>query len=212
MWGPEVQDFSKSAEKVKPTGLTEHSLEKAFFYVPKGQPKSAEELLIKGTGIGESEVEKLYDDYIEHCFPSLSMSFDSFKGYLTKYLEDYDRNDARFPLLFNAFNYDKNNCLNFHEFLLGLASIEPKAPNEEARIKFIFRYYDVDGDGKLTQTEFKKLVKDISICSDDSKTETKVKQMFEQMRANESIDLEAFYKAIANKIIRGTEVLNRIYV
>jgi len=75
VWGPEVEDFSKSAKQNKPTGLTEHSLEKAFFYIPKGEPKNPEEMLIKGIGIGEPEVEKIYDYYIEHCFPSFSLWF-----------------------------------------------------------------------------------------------------------------------------------------
>ncbi len=42
---------------------------------------------------------------------------------MTKY--SYQKNDSRFPSLFNAFNYEKNGFLSFHELLLGLASMEP---------------------------------------------------------------------------------------
>jgi Ca2+-binding EF-hand superfamily protein len=60
-----------------------------------------------------------------------------------------------FPLQFNAFNYEENGFFSFHELLLGLASMEPTADNGEARTKFVFRYYDTDGDGLLCENDFK---------------------------------------------------------
>jgi len=208
VWGPELSLFGRLAKETKPQGIDEFGLEQAFFYVPKDPPRSLEEAMLKALQIGETEVEKLYSDFIEHCFPAFFMTIDSFKDYMTKY--SYHKNDSRFPLLFNAFNYNKNGYLSFHELLLGLASTEPNTANGEARIKFIFRYYDTDGDGFLCESEFKKLVKDISPKDDENTLETKVRDGIKAIGLkNDKIDLADFCKAVGSKTFRGTSNLCR---
>ncbi|XP_054167537.1 uncharacterized protein LOC128964591 [Oppia nitens] len=210
VWGPEVQNFAKIAKQDKPTDLSEESLDRAMFYVPKDQPRNVEQALVKGAGIGNKEAQVIYEDFIQHCFPSLSMSFDSFKDYMIKYLEDYTADDDRFPLLYNAFNYNKNNCLDFHEMLLGVASMEPSAPNAEARLKFVFRYYDTNNDGKLSSDEFKKLVKAMSVGSDENSINNKVREAWTAMGATDTVDVVAFCKAVSEQKFRGTSALCRV--
>jgi Ca2+-binding EF-hand superfamily protein len=79
--------------------------------------------MLKELNIAEAEVEKLYSDFIEHRFSAFRLTFHSFIDYITKY--NYQKNDSRFLSLLNAFNYEKNGFLSFHELLLGLASMEP---------------------------------------------------------------------------------------
>jgi hypothetical protein len=38
--------------------------------------------MLKELNIGEAEVEKLYSDFIEHCFPAFSMTLHSFIDYM----------------------------------------------------------------------------------------------------------------------------------
>ncbi len=98
------------------------------------------------------------------------MTKHSFIDSMTKY--SYQKNDSRFLSLFNAFNYEKNGFVSFHELLLGLASMEPTTSNGEVRIKFVFRYNDSDRNGFLCE-EFKTLVKDISPERDENRLKTK---------------------------------------
>jgi Ca2+-binding EF-hand superfamily protein len=164
--------------------------------------------MLKELNIGEAEVEKLYSDFIEHCFPAFSMTLYSFINYMTKY--SYQKNDSRFPSLFNAFNYEKNGFLSFHELLLGLASMEPTTSNREARIKFVFRYYDSDGDEFLCEDEFKKLIEDIAPECDENKLKTKYEEAIQAIGVkNNKISLQDFCKAVGSKTFRGTSNLCR---
>ena len=208
VWGPEPQDFTQdnvlSDKRARATGITEQSYDHIKELLPKekGKPKNEEQQMISEAGIGETELDKLYDDYIEHCFPSLTMSFDSFKTYTSKYL-DYDHNDTRYPLLFNAFNSKRNNCLNFHELVSGLGAMETKAAKCGPRLQFIFRYYNADCSGKMSLKEFRKMVKDCNVGSPDSSIDTKAKTVFDQLGAKESIDFETFKKGVDNQTIKG---------
>jgi len=47
----------------------------------------------------------LYEDYIEHCFPSFYMTLESLKQYLVKY--GFDKGDTRFAALFRDATYKK---------------------------------------------------------------------------------------------------------
>ena len=49
---------------------TEYSLSDAFKYVPRESPITMEEQMLGQTNITVNDIERLYADFIEHCFPS----------------------------------------------------------------------------------------------------------------------------------------------
>src|SRR5699024_9852812 len=129
--------------------------------------QSAEQELLKSYHIRWEHILEIYENFLEHCYPSCYMSFESFKYYLIKY--GFDRNDSRFRYLFNAFSLYGNDYLDFHEILCGIIIMEPsKALNTEARLKFIFRYYDTARRGYLTIDGFVALVRDIEESNADA--------------------------------------------
>ena len=89
----------------------------------------------------------------------------------------FESNEKQLVRLFNAFNYHKNGFLSFHEVLLGLAAIEPATAHGEARVKFIFRFYDRKNKGMLLESDFRKMVNDIhpDLASNEAEFEKKVR-------------------------------------
>lgn len=204
VWGPEPEDYAQdkklSSKRAKNTGITEQSYDKIKELLPKGKAKNEEQMMISEAGIGEPELDKLYDDYIEHCFPSVTMSFFSFKDYLSKYM-DCDKNDAKFLFLFKAFNSKETNCLNFYEFVSGLAALETKADKCGPRLQFIFRYYGEDR--KMTLNQYQKLVKDCNIGSLGASIEAKASDAWKRLGANDAIDYQKFKQGVESGVIKG---------
>ena len=232
LWGPEAVDFAKQiAGRNGGTGnntaafqqeIAEYSLEEAFLYVPRDPPRNLEESMLKSIHITEKDVERLYADFLDHCFPSFYMAAESFRCYMAKY--GFERADARMGALFRSFNYHKNGYLSFHELLIGLATIEPGTIHGESRVRFIFRYYDADGSGSLSEEEFRALTFDLLCCSGGGgmKPGAITQQMLAQktaegMRAigtrtvngTEQVTMADFNLAIGSRKFRGTSNLCR---
>ena len=121
--------------------------------------------ILESLNITEKQIQLLYIDFIEHCFPSIFMSFISFKDYLRKY--DFITNEKTMKRLFYGFMqkvYFTDHPgfhLLFEELILGLAHIDPQCVFKWRRLQFVFRYYDIDCDGFLNREEFRELIEDI---------------------------------------------------
>ncbi|KAJ6217975.1 hypothetical protein RDWZM_009132 [Blomia tropicalis] len=89
--GPELAKFSKLALKQFSQHFSEYRLSQAFKFVPRDPPQNSEETILKSVGITVTDVERLYVDYLNHCFPSSYCSFDSFQHYMEKYGFETDR-------------------------------------------------------------------------------------------------------------------------
>jgi len=213
LWGPEVIAFSDHVIRKSHQNLFEYALDEALWFVPRDPPRNIEETMLKSINITEKDVERLFEDYVDHCFPSFYMTLNSFKSYMDKY--GFETNDNKLILLFRSFNYMRTGFICFHELLLGLVIIEPETSHGLARARFIFRYYDQDASGCLNNEEFSRLVKDIhqKIKNPDEMNEkintlkrvvgTKIQD------GKEVITGEDFLKAIGDKRIRGTSNLCR---
>ena len=61
--------------------------------------------------------------------------------------------------MFRSFDASKRGMLSWKDVLVGLAAMEPCTPHggtpAEMRCRYIFRYYDSDGDGLLEFNEFR---------------------------------------------------------
>ncbi|KAJ6217351.1 hypothetical protein RDWZM_008508 [Blomia tropicalis] len=212
MFGPELIDFIKLVLKPITQKVTEYSLEEAFFFVPRDPPRNPEEAMLKSIHITEKDVERVYADFIEHCFPSFNQTFESFKCYISKY--GFDINSIRLQSLFRAFNFHLNGYLSFHEVLLGIAALEPNIGHGEFRTRFIFRYYDTDYSGTLNADEFRLLVLDMNPGASQQVIDQKVVEGMQQIgtqliNGRDEIVQDDFVMAVGSRRFRGTSCLCR---
>lgn len=212
LWGPELVEFGRIISNSVVQQVCEFSLDEAFLYVPREPPRNLEEAMLKSIHITEKDVERLYADFIDHCFPSFYQTLESFKCYMAKY--GFEKNDNRLYLLFRSFNYNNNGFLSFHELLIGLATIEPNTSHGESRVKFIFRYYDVDGAGALNYEKFKKMIIDMNPTATPDAINQKVSEGFsvigtKLIDGQQQISSDDFIVAVGSHRFRGTSNLCR---
>ena len=125
--------------------------------------KNQRQMILKALKITEKQIDLFLIDFIEHCFPTNVMSFLSFKVYLRKYCEFF----VEEKWLKRIFNYCAVNWNNFGGYvcfaslLIGLAFLDSECPSLRCRLQYIFRYYDFDRDGYLSEEELREIVRDI---------------------------------------------------
>ncbi|OTF82911.1 hypothetical protein BLA29_011040, partial [Euroglyphus maynei] len=165
---------------MKETKISEYSLEEVFLYVPRDPPRNLEEEMLKPIHITEKDVERLYEDFLIHCYPSFSMSIESFKCYMKKH--EFEKNDHRLVRFFRGFNYTKTNYLSFHELLLGLACMEPTIQHGKFRVKFIYRFFS-DESGVMTKECLRKLL--LEMNPDPNTIDSRLKNALNSFNAKE---------------------------
>jgi len=123
---------------------------------------TAHEALVKSAKLGKKEQDHLFQEFIEQCHPSQNMNSSTFTSFMTTLK---GARPEMVPALFRAFDPHKKHVLSYKEVLHGLAALEPCTQHgglpAEMRCRFMFRYYDLNGDGFLQYEEFKGLVRDI---------------------------------------------------
>ncbi|KAH9417130.1 uncharacterized protein LOC113789988 [Dermatophagoides pteronyssinus] len=226
LWGPELVKYCPALNmtpQMMPQKIEEFSSSQVFHFVSKdGTPKNIEESWLKSVKITENDVERLYYEFLEHCYPSYYMTSDSFRQCLFRL--GLDLPDLNMDRLFIAFNYMKNGFLSFHELLLGLVALEQDTPHDEVRIKFVFRYYDTKQYGVLYEEDMKRMLRDLFIITFGEKKlrsdhlEQKTREAMELFKAQsigrgtrtrQAITWRKFLTVIATHQFRGTSLLCR---
>ncbi len=62
--------------------------------------------------------------------------------------------------VFRAFDLDKSNTVDFHEFLIGLSMISTTS-SAEKKLEWTFHVFDIDGNGLLTRRECLEVIESI---------------------------------------------------
>ncbi|XP_005096992.1 uncharacterized protein LOC101848881 isoform X2 [Aplysia californica] len=179
---------------------------------------TAHEALVKSAKLGKKEQDLLFQEYIEQCQPSQNMNLTTFTSYMTE-LKGARRETI--PALFRAFDPHKKHILSYKDVLLGLAALEPCTQHgglpAEMRCRYMFRYYDVNGDGFLQFEEFKALVKDIrdhkGLPNDDaSLVEDAINsaKLFGE-ETKDKLPSSDFLTAVGSLKFRGTSILFRLH-
>ncbi|OTF81133.1 hypothetical protein BLA29_012555, partial [Euroglyphus maynei] len=103
----------------------------------------------------------IYEEYMEHCWPSTLMCMASFKTFLIRY--GYSRSDTSAQeWIFNALDIGRLGYLDFNQVLIGIVCLNPNTGNEHSiRLKMIFRYYALEKNDELSFEEFVSLVHDL---------------------------------------------------
>ena len=163
LWGPQfnrfLREFDEEIQKVRSDYFVNTDIFDGYTLTDHG------EMLLKSVNISKKLINLFYIDFTEHCFPSLVMSFVSFKDYLGKY--GFKTSEKFTKRMFNCFmldttlNHNSVHCLLFIDLLLGLANIDPKSLSNGSRLRFVFQYYDIDRDGYLSKEELREMIEDI---------------------------------------------------
>lgn len=164
--------------------------------------KNMEVEIMTSLHIGRREADKVYSEWLEYCFPTFLMTYTSFMAYWSEYIPNHDIS-AIGQSMFRAFAYIGKPYLNFTEFLLGLACIEPNCTSNDVRHKFIFRYYDRNQDGSLSPDEFNELLSDL-----EAKIPLKKYQQTLAENGN-NLTFPVFQLLIGKGILVGVETLCR---
>lgn len=142
----------------------------------------------------DSAVYNLYNEFVVQCFPSDSMGFSSFCILLDKL--GLVVGNAQTPIneprkhIFRALDSGTRHFVTFENLCIGLIVFELNndAADLAHRQEFIFRFYDVNGDGRLDGEEYKQLLVDFITRSKideplrrlDKTRPVFIKEMFEQ--------------------------------
>jgi len=90
--------------------------------------------------------------------------------------------------VFRTFDTDHNGYIDFVEFLLAINITSSGTPEE--KLKWVFKLYDVDGNGTISQNEMTKVVQSMydMLAPEESKTDEraneKAKEVFQQLDLN----------------------------
>jgi hypothetical protein len=177
---------------------------------------AAETLLISAKFTATIQ-EKLYEEYHHAVLPSDYLNFETFKELiLQKGLESSHVFDY-----FRAFDSTQRNYLTFLDYLLGLAALDPTTQHggvpAEQRCRYIFRYYNINNNQRMTFDEFKLMIKDIhknkgqNLIGDAFNDEAL--QMFRSFglrSIDQTLSLMDFLSGVGQLRFRGTSVLFRL--
>lgn len=164
--------------------FTSHEVMKYFNGSARANPANLAFIdLLSQAKYSEKNIVKIYCDYVQHCFPSMSMTYCSFSEYFSKLgITQFD--DVTLRRIFQTINYQRSNLskaksfILFHEFLFGLAALEAHTPNCQLRCMYIFRYYSQRDD--LSETEFQQMLADIR---EKLKTINRARDLSEEVEA-----------------------------
>jgi len=161
--------------------------------------------------------EKLYEEYHNAVLPSDYLNFETFKKLiLQKGLESQNLINY-----FRAFDSTQRNYLTYIDYLLGLAALDPNTQHggipAEQRCRYIFRYYNITNNQRMTFDEFKFMIKDIHKNKGenliDDALNNQALQMFRSFglkSSDQTLSLIDFLSGVGQLRFRGTSVLFRL--
>lgn len=155
---------------------------------------------ISAVSIGKNDAIRIYNDFVQHTYPSVNMSWTSFESFALKIGLQSSIKAYSLKNIFKAMNYKIKKYISFNEFLLGLVALDENAPNTKPRLSFLFRYYDSDSDGYLSNNDLQTLITDIK------KQNNQVNQL---LSINKKIGFDEFYEIINLGKIIGIESVCR---
>jgi len=132
--------------------------------------------LAKSSGMSEDEVREEFSTFLEH-HPDGKIHKREFKKMLEKTLPGQDATCMQ-KHIFRCYDENENGYIDFVEFML-VFHIMSDGTAEEA-LGRIFRVFDVNSDGHITERELKKLVKDMfKLVKDEAPEEATKKFLIE---------------------------------
>lgn len=144
VWGAEVAKFAQQVYKNRQVicRVEEYGLKDVYFLLPSRVPSPAqmteEQYMLYQCKITQQNMEMIYDDFIQHCYPMLAMNVVSFKCYMVKHR--IESNPERLEQYYRAFRYRDDVYMSFHELFIGLVAINKHTKHCSTRLNIIFRF------------------------------------------------------------------------
>ena len=172
--------------------------------VRKDKERTVVKELMKGviddSSMTASDTDDIYTEVLDHFYPSSLITYPSFATFMKKIFPG--REDYRGEFL--AFSLLKNNYLTYHEVYVGLCAMI--ADHKENRLRYIFRYYDIDRNGVLNDTEIHAMADDlVNAEAKGADASERTAQIVSMLGPKAS--LSNFLKAVSQKKLRGTSSL-----
>ena len=180
-------------------------------YNLEAEPQNQGQMILKTLKITKKQIHLFLYDFLKHCFPTPVMSYVSFTDYLKKYFE-YSVEDKWLRRLFNSCSHyfeDFGSFVRFEIFLLCLACLDIECPSCEDRLGFVFRYYDFDRDGYLSEEEVREMVRDIDTNQSQEVIERVVSDNIFMNESEKGISLQEFKFRAEEHWLEGTDRLCR---
>ena len=175
-------------------------------YFLKNNQSNLDLAILKYLKITEKEIHLFFIGFIEYCFPSVYLTFCSFKHYLENLgliLPDY--------LMKTIFEINTRKLMYFEDLLIALICMDPLFPHIENRFRFIFHYYDCRRDGFLCEEEVKEMIRDIHINVSEEVIDGMVANyMALKNTSSEGLTYNDFEKGVISSTIEGTDRLLRL--
>jgi len=128
----------------------------------EGLPQKDIEFLKRHTHYSETAIREWYKNFRQDC-PNGTLSREKFVDMYNLFF--HSENAEMFcDHVFRTFDTDQSGSIDFKEFLLAI-NVTSAGDNEE-KVKWAFRMYDVDGDGVIDIQEMTKIVKSIYVMLD----------------------------------------------
>jgi hypothetical protein len=213
----QFKDIFHSTIKINPTVIFEEIKIPQIETISKTTHNNSSETLLISAKFTSNIQEKLYEEYHNAVLPSDYLNLETFKelilqkGLESEHVIDY----------FRAFDSTQRNYLTFLDYLLGLAALDPNTQHggipAEQRCRYIFRYYNINNNQRMTFDEFKLMIKDIhknkgqNLIGDTLNDEAL--QMFRSFglkSSDQTLSLMDFLSGVGQLRFRGTSVLFRL--
>lgn len=175
------------------------------------------EQVVKSAKFDKRVQQMLYSEFCEHCRPSDVMTFKSFQGLMKKKGLTADQTAN----VFRSFDVQQTHALTFHDYLVGMAAMEPHTQHggmpAEIRCRYIFRFYDKNSDGLLQPDEFRNMVSDIRRLKQLPLDEESVQEDVEESaklfgsELSNVLPLMEFLTTVGQLKFRGTSMLFRLH-
>lgn len=178
--------------------------------------KQPHHLLLHAANFRLQDQEIIYETFLARTFPCLLMNFSQFSQLFTQIgWPNHTLSD-----LFRCMDTQKRGGLSSRDLLLGLAALEPSVHHggapAEIRCRFIFRYYNRSGSGRLKFEEFRRMIGDIQTAQGITDLSAdQIEQLAVQSsqvfgaESQEYLALTEFLTGVGQLKFRGTSLLLR---
>ena len=219
-WEPEatkfIRKFNEYMKSIRNENeviqdLYPHHMPLSAIYYSKSKQIEYNLDVLKTLNISEKDIQLFFMEFIEHCFPSVYMSFISYKLFLNNL--GLTIPDGLMKLLFIII--DNQDFLSFEELLTALICLDPHCPDINTRFKLKFKYYSTYmsalRNAYLIEKNLFAMVSDTHSHESEEVIKTIVTDyMALKNPSSEGLTYNDFEKGVISGTIEGTDRLFRL--